>query len=202
MVVLKSVYVLLQVFVWPCRPWKSCDSNRDLLHQENFQTIGMFVTCECKVLFSPLLFGVPFTTRYFDSGKFWIGFSALVLGFQLDSQIFFLMSLVHLLKSSFFPCLPQRNPREKLNVGIRQPYFRVVGIQVNTEGATGSSARATISPSEEEELRRLAASPNIYETIAKSIAPSIYGSLDIKKAIACLLFGGSRKRWVDHDLIL
>ena len=32
-----------------------------------------------------------------------------------------------------------------------------------------------------------------YKVIAKSIAPSIYGSEDIKKAIACLLFGGSRK---------
>lgn len=34
----------------------------------------------------------------------------------------------------------------------------------------------------------------IYEKIAHSIAPSIYGSSEIKKAIACLLFGGVRKR--------
>jgi len=33
----------------------------------------------------------------------------------------------------------------------------------------------------------------VHEIIAKSIAPSIFGSADIKKAIACLLFGGSRK---------
>jgi DNA replicative helicase MCM subunit Mcm2 (Cdc46/Mcm family) len=42
---------------------------------------------------------------------------------------------------------------------------------------------------------------NQTETIAKSIAPSIYGSIDMKKAIACLLFGGSRKRlglFVEH----
>ena len=31
----------------------------------------------------------------------------------------------------------------------------------------------------------------------RSIAPSIYGSLDIKKAIACLLVGGARKRLPD-----
>ena len=31
----------------------------------------------------------------------------------------------------------------------------------------------------------------------RSISPSIYGSLDIKKAIACLLIGGSRKRLPD-----
>ena len=43
----------------------------------------------------------------------------------------------------------------------------------------------------------MAKSPNIYELIARSIAPSIWGFKDIKKAIACLLFGGSRKRLPD-----
>ncbi|KAJ8308584.1 hypothetical protein KUTeg_013458 [Tegillarca granosa] len=86
--------------------------------------------------------------------------------------------------------------RDKVNVGIRSPYFRVVGIQVSTEGV-GRSTGTTITPTEEDEFRRLASSPNIYETVAKSIAPSIYGSLDIKRAIACLLFGGSRKRLPD-----
>ncbi|XP_059702290.1 DNA replication licensing factor MCM5 [Haemorhous mexicanus] len=83
-----------------------------------------------------------------------------------------------------------------VGVGIRSAYIRVVGIQVDTEGS-GHSFSGSVTPQEEEELRRLAAMPNIYETIAKSIAPSIYGSTDIKKAIACLLFGGSRKRLPD-----
>jgi DNA replication licensing factor MCM5 len=39
--------------------------------------------------------------------------------------------------------------------------------------------------------------PNIYNKIFKSIAPGIYGSEDIKKAIGCMLFGGSRKRLPD-----
>lgn len=63
----------------------------------------------------------------------------------------------------------------------------------------GHSFAGSVTPQEEEELRCLAAMPNIYETIAKSIAPSIYGSADIKKAIACLLFGGSRKRWGEKN---
>lgn len=54
----------------------------------------------------------------------------------------------------------------------------------------------SVSPQEEEEFRRLAALPNVYELISKSIAPSIFGGTDMKKAIACLLFGGSRKRYV------
>ncbi|KAM6094477.1 DNA replication licensing factor MCM5 [Chlamydotis macqueenii] len=86
--------------------------------------------------------------------------------------------------------------RDNVGVGIRSAYIRVVGIQVDMEGS-GHSFAGSVTPQEEEELRRLAAMPNIYETIAKSIAPSIYGSTDIKKAIACLLFGGSRKRLPD-----
>merc|ERR1712226_1706653 len=46
-------------------------------------------------------------------------------------------------------------------------------------------------------FRRLASKPDVYETVAKSITPSIFGSEDMKKAIACLLFGGSRKRLPD-----
>eukprot|EP00064_Thunnus_orientalis_P010964 superscaffoldBa00001535_g10993 len=65
-------------------------------------------------------------------------------------------------------------------------------LQLYCRGATGS-----VSPQEEEELRALAASPNIYGSLARSVAPSIYGSDDLKKAITCLLFGGSRKRLPD-----
>lgn len=60
-----------------------------------------------------------------------------------------------------------------------------------------AGTRAPVTADEEEEFRRLAADPNIYERISKSIAPSIFGAEDMKKAIACLLFGGSRKRMPD-----
>jgi len=43
----------------------------------------------------------------------------------------------------------------------------------------------------------MARDPEIYEKISSSIAPSIYKNKDIKKAIGCLLFGGSRKRLPD-----
>lgn len=39
----------------------------------------------------------------------------------------------------------------------------------------------------------MARSHGFYERFAESIAPSIYGNLDIKKAVVCLLFGGSKK---------
>lgn len=43
----------------------------------------------------------------------------------------------------------------------------------------------------------MAKDPKIYQKISESIAPGIYGSEDIKKAISCLLFGGSRKKLSD-----
>uniref|UniRef100_A0A671R019 DNA replication licensing factor MCM5 n=1 Tax=Sinocyclocheilus anshuiensis TaxID=1608454 RepID=A0A671R019_9TELE len=81
-------------------------------------------------------------------------------------------------------------------VGIRAAYLRVVGIEVDTEGA-GRGASGSVSPQEEEELRALASSPSVYDSLARSLAPSIYGSDDLKKAVVCLLFGGSRKRLPD-----
>ncbi|KAI1730732.1 MCM2/3/5 family domain-containing protein [Ditylenchus destructor] len=80
--------------------------------------------------------------------------------------------------------------------GIRTPYLRVIGIQIQTAGV-GRADHLQFMPEDERQFRELAKNPNVYEIIAKSIAPSIYGSEDIKKAIACLLFGGSRKRLPD-----
>jgi DNA replication licensing factor MCM5 len=72
----------------------------------------------------------------------------------------------------------------------------VVGLQLDAEGV-GASSCSIVTSEEESMFRRMADSPNIYDRIANSIAPSIYGALDIQKAIACLLFGGSRKRLPD-----
>ena len=54
---------------------------------------------------------------------------------------------------------------------------------------------------EEEEFKKMAKDPKIYEKIHKSIAPGIYGNEDIKKAIACMLFGGSRKKLPDSTVL-
>lgn len=87
--------------------------------------------------------------------------------------------------------------REKATVGVRSPYMRVVGITVDSEGAGAISRFNNITTEEESHFRKLAATPNLLEVLAESLAPSIFGSTDIKKAIACLLFGGSRKRMPD-----
>ncbi|XP_075982792.1 minichromosome maintenance 5 [Anticarsia gemmatalis] len=87
-----------------------------------------------------------------------------------------------------------REGRDKGSVGVRSSYLRAVGLTAE-EGVTGGLRPFTAD--EEEQFRRLAASPDIYERIAKSIAPSVFGAVDMKKAIAALLFGGSRKRLPD-----
>lgn len=46
---------------------------------------------------------------------------------------------------------------------------------------------------QELEFKEFAQRPDSYEKICSMIAPSIYGHADVKKAVACLLFGGSRK---------
>ncbi|XP_043190642.1 DNA replication licensing factor mcm5-like [Amphibalanus amphitrite] len=90
----------------------------------------------------------------------------------------------------------KKQDKGKPGAGIRAPYLRVIGIQINNEGA-GRTSTINFTQEEEEKFRALAASPDVVEKIAKSIAPSIYGFTNVKRAIACLLFAGSRKRMPD-----
>ncbi|KAG6869157.1 hypothetical protein C0993_012256 [Termitomyces sp. T159_Od127] len=79
---------------------------------------------------------------------------------------------------------------------LRQPYLRVIHIEMSSPSAGGGGSNpfgVQFTPEEEEEFGQMARSEGFYERFAKSVAPSIYGSLDIKKAVACLLFGGSKK---------
>jgi DNA replication licensing factor MCM5 len=74
---------------------------------------------------------------------------------------------------------------------LKIPYLLVLGIQFETSGTRRINNLFT--PEEEEKFRTMSKDPQIYEKIAKSIGSAIYGNEDIKKAIACLLFGGARK---------
>lgn len=85
--------------------------------------------------------------------------------------------------------------KDKITAGIRRPYIRVVGLEVDSTGPGRSLNKFT--PEEEDDFKKLAERDEVYDLIARNIAPSIFGSEDIKKSIACLLFGGSRKRMPD-----
>ncbi|KAL2707340.1 DNA helicase [Kluyveromyces marxianus] len=77
-------------------------------------------------------------------------------------------------------------------VAIRNPYVKVVGIKHLSNNPLNNSL-SMFSESDEQKFLELSQRPDLYELFAKSIAPSIYGNADIKKAIVCLLMGGSKK---------
>nr|XP_043621263.1 DNA replication licensing factor MCM5 [Erigeron canadensis] len=79
-------------------------------------------------------------------------------------------------------------------VAVRQPYIRVVGIEETNEATRGP---ASFSTEEIEEFKKFASEGNVYENICSKVAPSIFGHENVKKAVACLLFGGSRKTLPD-----
>ncbi|MCJ1438097.1 minichromosome maintenance protein 5 [Xylographa pallens] len=76
-------------------------------------------------------------------------------------------------------------------VAIRNPYLRAVGITSDVDHTAKGSA--IFSEEEEQEFLEMSRRPDLYQVFADCIAPSIYGNQDIKKAIACLLLGGSKK---------
>jgi DNA replication licensing factor MCM5 len=76
-------------------------------------------------------------------------------------------------------------------VAIRTPYLRAVGIYSDVDHT--AKGNAIFSEEEEQEFLEMSRRPDLYNTFADCIAPSIYGNRDIKKAIACLLMGGSKK---------
>ncbi|KAF2859776.1 MCM-domain-containing protein [Piedraia hortae CBS 480.64] len=85
----------------------------------------------------------------------------------------------------------QKSGKTSGAVAIRNPYLRAVGIQ--TDGSHNAGERQHFTEEEEEEFLEMSRRPDLYDLFASCIAPSIYGNTDIKKAIACLLMGGSKK---------
>jgi DNA replication licensing factor MCM5 len=84
---------------------------------------------------------------------------------------------------------------------VQRSYIKVLGIQsiMNEDGSASSMgfAMPTITEEDKEKFEGMKKDPEIYEKLCKSIAPSIFGHPDIKKAICCLLFGGCAKQLPD-----
>lgn len=90
-----------------------------------------------------------------------------------------------------FSIYQAKGGKKEAAVAIRNPYLRAVGL--NTDVDQTAKGNAVFSEEEEQEFLELSRRPDLYDALARSIAPSIYGNLDIKKAIVCLLMGGSKK---------
>ncbi|TVU27892.1 hypothetical protein EJB05_19393 [Eragrostis curvula] len=85
----------------------------------------------------------------------------------------------------------QASANQKGAVGVKQPYIRVVGLEQNRDNNSSGPSNFTLD--EEMEFKEFAQRPDAYAKLCSMIGPSIYGHVDVKKAIACLLFGGSKK---------
>ena len=79
---------------------------------------------------------------------------------------------------------------------MKSSYIKVVGIQNNESNVFDSfRTKNFFAENEERAVISLAKEPHIYDRLYRSIAPSIYGNEDIKKAIICCLLGGVAKYW-------
>jgi DNA replication licensing factor MCM4 len=105
------------------------------------------------------------------------------------------------------------NPRQRTIKSIYKTYVDVLHVQkvdrkrmgadVSTIGMdddedvqvkpSGLEETRKVSPEEEEKIRETAARKDIYELLARSIAPSVYEMDDVKKGILLQLFGGTNK---------
>ena len=79
----------------------------------------------------------------------------------------------------------------------RAPLFRAILEANNVEVSSKESVEIEISPEDIKKIMELSRRPDIHELITNSIAPSIYGYKEIKRAIAALLFGGVPKVYPD-----
>ena len=96
----------------------------------------------------------------------------------------------------------QDGSRERqVKTSVQKSYVRVLGIQscMNEDGSPSAMgfAMPTITEEDQEKFDQIKRDKDLYEKLTKSIAPSIYGHPDIKKAICCLLFGGCAKKLPD-----
>jgi DNA replication licensing factor MCM3 len=51
----------------------------------------------------------------------------------------------------------------------------------------------TFEPEDIKQIRKMSRHKDIFELLARSLAPSIYGNDEVKKAVLCLLLGGCEK---------
>ncbi|MFW5637693.1 MAG: minichromosome maintenance protein MCM [Methanoculleus sp.] len=86
---------------------------------------------------------------------------------------------------------------QRINYGQKSTLFDVY-LECNfIEIAEKEFEEIAITEEDETEIRALARDPMVYKKITRSIAPTIYGTDDVKEAIALQLFGGIAKDMPD-----
>lgn len=115
--------------------------------------------------------------------------------------------------TGIFKCNQVRiNPRQRTVKNIFKTYVDCLHVQkvdkqrmgidpttieeeLSDQVAGGIEETRKVSEEEEERIWATAARPDVYELLARSLAPSIYEMDDVKKGILLQLFGGTNKRF-------
>ncbi len=93
---------------------------------------------------------------------------------------------------------PRKTPHGKEDKILFTPYLDALTLKPKQK----EFAELEITQEEEEAIKEMSKDPVIFDKIAKSIAPSIYGHDEIKQALALQLFGGTPdKKLIDGGKI-
>jgi replicative DNA helicase Mcm len=93
---------------------------------------------------------------------------------------------------------PRRTPKGKEDKVLFTPFFDTISLKPKQK----EFAELEISNDEQQMIIEMSKDPNVFDKISKSIAPSIYGYEEIKKALALQLFGGTAdKKLIDGGAI-
>lgn len=93
--------------------------------------------------------------------------------------------LMRLVSPSTQQCCPLPQPAD-VRLGM-------VSIR-SDDDATPESVLGALSAEQEATVRAMAAEPQIYERLAASLAPGVFGHVDVKKAVLLMLLGGVHKQ--------
>lgn len=91
----------------------------------------------------------------------------------------------------------QENPRQRTVSSVYKTHIDVVHFRKLDKKRLYESEEGKehlFSPERVELMHTLAQKPDVYDRLARTIAPSIYENLDIKKGILLQLFGGTKKK--------
>ncbi|MBP1928054.1 replicative DNA helicase Mcm [Methanolinea mesophila] len=86
---------------------------------------------------------------------------------------------------------------QRITHGEKSTIFDIYLECNSIEVAEKEFEEVSIDDKDEEEILALSRDPNVYRKITHSIAPTIYGNVDVKEAIALQLFGGIPKEMPD-----
>lgn len=80
-----------------------------------------------------------------------------------------------IIATGIYSTYSKSNKKNQGAIALREPYLRVVGLEVDADGS--GRGRKQFTPEEEDEFQAMARSRDFYERFAASIAPSIFGNL-------------------------